>query len=88
MNFGYNIAVFIASFFLKIIGLFHKKIKLFVNGRKETATKLSGIEEDDKVIWFHVASLGEFEQARPILEKVKDRYQNHQILFRQDLRKF
>ncbi len=72
MNFLYNILVFIAGIFLKIAAPFNKKIKLFVDGRKETTSKIrSVISKNDKVIWMHCASLGEFEQGRPILEKLK-----------------
>ncbi len=50
---------------------FHKKIFLFLNGRKETFKKLQIIKKTDTIIWFHCASLGEFEQGRPIIEAFK-----------------
>jgi len=72
MYFLYNILIFITRFFLQIIALFNKKIKLFVDGRKITFSKLKKIiSKNDEVIWFHCASLGEFEQGRPIIEKLK-----------------
>ncbi len=80
MNFLYSILIFFASFFLKIVALFNKKIKLFVDGRKESFTKLSSIKKSDKVVWFHVASLGEFEQARPIIERIKKEFLNYKII--------
>ncbi|REH56637.1 3-deoxy-D-manno-octulosonic-acid transferase [Tenacibaculum gallaicum] len=80
MNFLYNISLFIASILLPLIALFNKKIKLFYEGRKETFTKLNNISKTDKVIWFHAASLGEFEQGRPIIEELKQDYKNHKIL--------
>ncbi|PKH49561.1 3-deoxy-D-manno-octulosonic acid transferase [Tenacibaculum sp. Bg11-29] len=80
MNFLYNLLLFKASILLPILALFNKKIKLFVNGRKETFTKLNNIHKTDKVIWFHAASLGEFEQGRPIIEKLKEQYKNHKIV--------
>ena len=55
-------------------------MKLFVSGRKETFQKLSSIKKEDQTVWFHVASLGEFEQATPIIEAVKKRYQDHKII--------
>ena len=79
MKFLYDFLVFIASLLLPIIGLFNKKIKLFVNGRKETFSKISSLKKS-KVIWFHAASLGEFEQARPIIEELKKNYNNYKIL--------
>ncbi len=47
-------------------------MKLFVEGRKETFPKLEkSVSKEDKVIWMHVASLGEFEQGLPIIEKLR-----------------
>ena len=81
MYFFYNIAIHIASFILIIIGFFNKKIRLFVNGRKGVFEKLeSHFKTTDKVIWFHCASLGEFEQGRPIIESCKKKYKGHKIL--------
>ncbi|MDX1828511.1 MAG: glycosyltransferase N-terminal domain-containing protein [Lutibacter sp.] len=72
MYFLYNIAVTIVQFLLKIIAIFNSKISLFVNGRKETLLKLKqAISKNDNVFWFHCASLGEFEQGRPIIERIK-----------------
>tara|TARA_R110002073_G_scaffold108336_9_gene243617 strand:- start:47671 stop:48924 length:1254 start_codon:yes stop_codon:yes gene_type:complete len=80
MNPLYNLTAHITFFILKIYGLFNEKIKLFIKGRKETFNKLSVLTKEDKVIWFHAASLGEFEQARPIIEEVKKNYPNHKIV--------
>ena len=66
----YSFAVFLVSMFLPIVAIFNKKIKLFVDGRKETFHKIADLKQD-KIIWFHAASLGEFEQARPIIEDLK-----------------
>lgn len=60
---------------------FHPKIKLFVNGRKETFSILkNALHKNDKVIWVHVASLGEFEQGLPVIEKLKKEYPIFKIL--------
>ncbi|MFY9241553.1 MAG: glycosyltransferase N-terminal domain-containing protein [Polaribacter sp.] len=79
MEFLYNFIVFVATFFLGIIGLFHKKINLFIDGRKETFSKISSLKNEN-TIWFHAASLGEFEQAIPIIEKIKKDYNHYKIL--------
>lgn len=79
MNFLYNIFVFVATFFLKIAAIFSKKIKLFVDGRKQTFHKISSLKNDN-TIWFHAASLGEFEQAIPIIEELKKQYKSYKIL--------
>ena len=81
MKFFYNITVFLADLLLKAIALFDPKIKLFVEGRRETFARLSeAIRKEDRVIWFHCASLGEFEQGRPIIEAAKTQFKDHKIL--------
>jgi 3-deoxy-D-manno-octulosonic-acid transferase len=81
MYFLYNILVFIAHFILKIAALFDKKIRLFVEGRKATTSKIqNAISKSDHVIWMHCASLGEFEQGRPIFENLKKQYPTHKLL--------
>jgi 3-deoxy-D-manno-octulosonic-acid transferase len=79
MNFLYDIVVFVAKIFLNIIALFNKKIKLFVDGRRETFHKIADLKKD-KTIWLHAASLGEFEQAKPIIEDLKINYTQYKIL--------
>ncbi len=57
---------------VKIASLWNNKAKLFVDGRKTTWNKLQAFKPDSNdVYWFHCASLGEFEQARPLIEKLK-----------------
>ena len=69
MLFLYNLAVSLAAFFLKIVALFSPKIKLFVEGRKNVFSILEEkIKPEDKTIWFHAASLGEYEQGLPVIE--------------------
>ncbi|MGB5436859.1 MAG: glycosyltransferase N-terminal domain-containing protein, partial [Maribacter sp.] len=68
-------------FHLKIVALFHPKIKLFVQGRKETFSILNRtIQKEDQVIWVHVASLGEFEQGLPVIEKIRNEFPLFKIL--------
>ncbi|PHQ57163.1 MAG: 3-deoxy-D-manno-octulosonic acid transferase [Lutibacter sp.] len=77
----YNILVLIVGFILKLIVPFNKKIKLFMEGRKETFQKLADvISKDNKVIWIHCASLGEFEQGRPLLEKLKEHHPTYKFV--------
>jgi 3-deoxy-D-manno-octulosonic-acid transferase len=66
---------------LPISGFFSKKMKLFVAGRSTTFASLAAaIQKDDKSIWFHAASLGEYEQGLPVMEAIKIRYPNHKIV--------
>ncbi len=56
-------------------------MKLFVNGRKETFAILEkAIAKNDAIIWMHAASLGEFEQGLPIIERLKHEYPAYKIL--------
>ncbi len=81
MLFIYNIIVQIADFLLKIIAVFHPKIKLFVEGRKSVFEILkNNISPSEQIIWFHAASLGEYEQGLPVIEKIKEKYPQHKIL--------
>jgi 3-deoxy-D-manno-octulosonic-acid transferase len=81
MLFIYDLIVQFANFLLKIIALFSPKIKLFVEGRKAVFEILaSKIKPTDKTIWFHAASLGEYEQGLPVIEKIKEKYPTHKIV--------
>jgi 3-deoxy-D-manno-octulosonic-acid transferase len=81
MLFIYNLIVQFANFLLKIIALFSPKIKLFVEGRKPVFEILTAkIKPTDKTIWFHAASLGEYEQGLPVIEKIKEKFPNHKIV--------
>lgn len=81
MFFLYNLVVQLAGFLLKIAALFSPKIKLFVDGRKTVFNTLSEkISASDKTVWFHAASLGEYEQGLPVMEKMKTQFPNHKIV--------
>ncbi|WP_306426662.1 3-deoxy-D-manno-octulosonic acid transferase, partial [Flavobacterium psychrophilum] len=81
MLFIYNLIVHFASFLLKIVAFFSPKIKLFVSGRRTVfATLRSKINLEDKTIWFHAASLGEYEQGLPVIEKIKEQFPAHKIV--------
>ena len=81
MLFLYNILLIIASQVVKLLAIFSQKIKLFVDGRKTVFSILKNkINPEDKTIWFHAASLGEFEQGLPVMEKIKVEFPNHKIV--------
>lgn len=66
---------------MRIVALFSKKIKLFVDGRKDVVHILGkNISISDKTIWFHCASLGEFEQGVPIMEEMKKAKPDHKVI--------
>lgn len=71
--FLYNVGISVFSLLIKFASLFNSKAKKISAGRKNTWTELElfSKEKHHTVIWFHAASLGEFEQGRPIIEKLK-----------------
>ncbi len=77
----YNILTHIAAFHIKIAALFNRKLKLGVKGRANTFTILkNNIDAEDQVIWFHCASLGEYEQGLPVFEEIKTTHSDHKIV--------
>ena len=81
MLFLYNLVVILASQLLKIVALFSPKMKLFVDGRKSVFETLAKtIQATDKTIWFHAASLGEYEQGLPVIETIKQQFPTHKIV--------
>ena len=81
MLFIYNLLAVFSEFLLKIIALFNPKIKLFVDGQANSFGILKAkIKAYDKMIWFHAASLGEYEQGLPLMEKIRSKYPNHLIV--------
>jgi 3-deoxy-D-manno-octulosonic-acid transferase len=81
MLFLYNTVIQITSSLIKFIAFFNSKTKLFVDGRKNVFTLLEKkIQPSDKTIWFHAASLGEYEQGLPVIEKIKERFPHHKII--------
>lgn len=77
----YNIATYIMSFFLWLSQVFSKKMKLFIRGRQRTFSILKEkIKPTDETLWFHCASLGEFEQGFPIMEVIKQQFPKYKIV--------
>ena len=71
----YNIGVQLYFITIYLVSFFNKKAKLWINGRKDSRF----IRFTDS-IWFHFASLGEFEQGRPVLEEVRKLYPANKIV--------
>ncbi len=81
LNFIYNIGIYLAHFSLKCIAPFNKKLNLGVKGRAKTFNILEkNISTNDKTLWFHCASLGEYEQGLPVFQKLRTHYNNHKIV--------
>ena len=81
MLFLYNIITLLANQLLKLVALFSPKMKLFMDGRKSVFQTLADkIKPSDKTIWFHAASLGEYEQGLPVIEAIKKQFPTHKIV--------
>jgi len=80
--FFYTIFLFFYGASIHIASLWNTKAKLWVNGRKDIFNRLRSElgTPDSKLIWFHCSSLGEFEQGRPVIEKLKNQYPNSKFL--------
>ncbi len=92
----YNLFLLIYTAALRLAALWNPKARLWVNGRKNWEMAVSGLHsgaqstppdtgsplttQNTKLIWMHCASLGEFEQGRPVLEAVKEQYPGHKIV--------
>ena len=77
----YKIILSIAYPIILILGTFSKKISIFNEGRKNVFRQLAArFGSQDRIIWFHAASLGEFEQARPLIVACRNEFKNHKIL--------
>ena len=81
MQFLYNISIRFYILAIRIASLFRPKAKLWIKGRKSIFQKLkAATENQNNIVLFHCASLGEFEQGRPIMEGYKHKYPTHKIL--------
>lgn len=81
MAFLYNTFINLLIFGMKIFSLINDKTKKGVEGRKQSLAKVkASFSTSDKVIWMHAASLGEYEQGLPVLEKLKESRPDSKIL--------
>jgi len=66
---------------VRIVAFFNPKAKQWVNGRKNLFPKITeAVKGEENLVWFHAASLGEFEQGRPVIEKFKEEYPEYKIV--------
>jgi len=77
----YNLAINLYFSLVKAASPFNPKAKLMTEGHKQVFPLLEeAIEKDSEYIWFHAASLGEFEQARPLIEEIKSAHPKYKII--------
>ena len=81
MNSLYNISIWFYVVAVYFASLFNSKAKLWVNGKGNIFQKIKEATKNQKnIVWFHCASLGEFEQGKPIIQAYKAKYPRHKIL--------
>lgn len=81
MKFLYRFFIRLYPFFIRVASPFNSKAKLWIKGRKgifETMQEV--ISPAHPLVWMHCSSLGEFEQGRPLIEKIKEKYPSYKIL--------
>ena len=78
----YRIFLFLYACGVEIASVFNRKARLWYQGRRNIFKKLNKAfkKNTSPVIWFHCASLGEFEQGRPLLEALKERHPRYKVL--------
>lgn|SRR5690554_6736626 len=75
----YSLGIYLYHIILHIASVFHPKAKAWIKGRKNFWSQLPQIENQN-VVWFHCASLGEYDQGKPVMEKWKETYPNDFLL--------
>ncbi len=77
----YNIVIILYSAAVRIASAWLPKAKLWHEGRKDIFKRMAdAISPNDRILWVHVASLGEFEQGRPLIERIKEQHPEYKIL--------
>lgn len=77
----YNLSIRMYVALVRIASVFNPKAKQWVEGRKELFKRMELLLKGEKnLIWFHAASLGEFEQGRPVIEGFREKYPESKIL--------
>ena len=81
MRLIYNISIWLYVVTIRIASIYNLKAKKWVKGRENIFSELEAVVKNQKnIVWFHCASLGEFEQGKPIIEAYKLNHPTHQIL--------
>lgn len=81
MNLIYYLFLKIYQAGIYLTAFFNEKAKLWLDGRKTIFERLEkDVKGNSKIIWMHCASLGEFEQGRPVLERLKTEYPEYKLL--------
>src|SRR6187431_2670477 len=77
----YNLSIGLLAFLIRLASYLNSKARAFVQGRKKVMEKIQSALNPNTapLVWIHCASVGEFEQARPIIEAIKAESPVHKI---------
>lgn len=77
----YSLGIYIYILCVRIASLFSTKARILLDGHAETFGILARtLRTNDRYVWFHASSLGEFEQGRPLMERIRQRHPEYKIL--------
>jgi 3-deoxy-D-manno-octulosonic-acid transferase len=80
MRFLYTIGIRLYALLIRLASAFNGKAKKWVDGRKKFWNQLPDVDHSKKLLWFHCASLGEFDMALPIMSEIKKHFPESQLL--------
>ncbi|MFC2106865.1 3-deoxy-D-manno-octulosonic acid transferase [Bacteroidota bacterium] len=82
MRFLYTLSIYFYTLFIRIASLVNEKARKWIIGRRGILTNIKQdlAENTDKIIWFHCASLGEFEMGKPVIELLRQKHPQLKIL--------
>lgn len=76
----YSLAIYIYMLCAGVVSLFNRKARLLIRGHRDTWRILRSQIGNGRYVWFHAASLGEFEQGRPLMERLRREHPEKRIL--------
>ena len=77
----YNVAIYLYLLGVAVCSLFSKKVRKMWKGERRAVRELrQKVDPEAQYVWFHAASLGEFEQGRPLIEELRRRHPQYKIL--------
>ena len=77
----YNIGIYIYVKCIALASLWYPKARQWRNGRRNLLERMAeAVQPSDRIVWLHAASLGEFEQGRPVIELIREKYPQYKIL--------
>lgn len=76
----YSLGIFLMALGVRVAALFKEKLRKMVQGHRATWQMLRALSGKDTYVWFHAASLGEFEQGRPLMERLRREHPEKKIL--------